>query len=44
MIAVTFTLVVLLLTGLIWIVLPYIKENDHMKKQKKIWDDTENFY
>lgn len=45
MIAVIFTLVVLLFTGIIFIALPYIRENDQMKKQKKIWNDfDENSY
>ena len=43
MLILTFTLVTILAIGVIFIALPKIKENDQMKKQKKLWDESDNY-
>jgi len=43
MIAVIFTLMVLLFTGIIFIALPKIRERDRLKSQEKMWDEADHF-
>jgi len=43
MIAVIFTLVVLLFTGIIFIALPKIRERDEMKRKERLFDESDNY-
>ena len=36
-----FTLVTIVSIGIIFIAIPKIRENDQMKKQKKLWDEQD---
>ena len=43
MIAVTFILVVLVFTGIIFIALPKIRERDEMKRKERLFDESDNY-